>query len=346
MKKVIGVSVAAAIAVALNGCGGSSSTEDTNIGTAYYLDNAVEGVSYACGSVTGTTEEDGAFSFEKGESCTFTLAGITLREEAAENLVDGKKIVEDNVKVAQLLQSIDADGDLENGIQITPSVVEAVSKAVEALDDPEKVLEETSVMELVVEAAGGELRSEEEVVQHLAQTQTEVTKELLAGKTFYLAYIDHDIEKIEKLEVNTDATSLTWTEIKGGSESGTDPVTISGQSFFTGDEEHIIENITDKYIEVLTKDDDGDDLNRLYYSQSDAQAYLDSLGGDEDDTTQSGDTEPITKFSTEWLDGKTIYVNDKDGDEEGTRYIKVTFTKTKINIEEYDKDAELIHSRP
>ena len=44
------------------------------------------------------------------------------------------------------------------------------------------------------------------------------------------------------------------------------------------------------------------------------------------------------------LDGTTVYVNDKDGDEEGARYIKATFTKTEIEVKEYDKDAELIHS--
>jgi|GEM_PF-4777929 len=72
---------------------------------------------------------NGKFIFEKGEKCTFSIAGIKLREVPADELKDGKKVLEDDLQVARFLQSIDSDGDLINGIQITPEVLEVLSDA-------------------------------------------------------------------------------------------------------------------------------------------------------------------------------------------------------------------------
>jgi len=169
----------------------------------------------------------------------------------------------------------------------------------------------------------GHVVTQEEATAHLETTQltvaTEETKALLAGKTFYLAYIDEDVERIEKLEVNADATSLTWTVIKGGDDSGVDPVTIEGTSFFTGNEEHIIQGSQDQYLEVLTNNN----LDRLYYSQADAEAYLDSL---------------VTTDAKSILSGKTFYYIDDTLYEDGL--YADSFTDTTLIEKEYDKDGK------
>ena len=65
MKKYIKTSILSLSAsTILIGCGGSNGSTNTNTGTAYYLDSAVEGVSYKCGIKEGTTDKDGAFKFE------------------------------------------------------------------------------------------------------------------------------------------------------------------------------------------------------------------------------------------------------------------------------------------
>jgi hypothetical protein len=343
-KSIVKSSLALGAILALNACGGGSSSVAT--GDAYYLDSAVAGVNYKCGSVEGITDKDGKFTFEEGQSCTFYLGDVKLREMDASVLEDGKKIVEEDVQVATILQSLDVDGNPDNGIELTAEVVEAFSNALQAAETatlPQTATELAAVVATIESNEtieyDGHVVTQEEATAHLETTQltvaTEETKALLAGKTFYLAYIDEDVERIEKLEVNADATSLTWTVIKGGDDSGVDPVTIEGTSFFTGNEEHIIQGSQDQYLEVLTNNN----LDRLYYSQADAEAYLDSLGGDAANALSDlivgktlyqncdGNIESITfgtdgvlRFSddssteTYRIDGNTIYTNDGDGE--------------------------------
>jgi len=377
MKKVIGVSVAAAIAVVLSGCGSSSDgdtgTEEQAVveqptetspavetGTGYYVDSAIAGVAYVCGTQRGITGQEGEFTFEKGASCQFSLASIPLREVNATDLEEGKRIIEDNVKVAQLLQSIDADNNLTNGIQITEEIVEVVSQAVESLNDPQEVLEETTVMQEVVANVGnvvtevpGELRSEAEVLEHLAQTQTEVTKELLAGKTFYVVVnldeSDGSSPELTKMEINSDASSVKFTNLETGNISE-QVIKIDGEKLiFVNDTDgsYTIISQADGYIYFDDRNADGskDGIgHRLYTNEADAQAYLDSLS--------SGDTEPITKFSTEWLDGKTLYFVQYDDfgydgeDEPGMQWnmARMDFTENTMSWTEYDLPDTSTHT--
>jgi len=216
MKKLVNLSLVTASAILIIGCGSSSSSVDT--ATAYYLDSAVSGVNYKCGSQEGITGVNGEFTFEKGESCTFYLGDIKLRDMDKTLLKDGAKIVEDDIKIATLLQSLDVDGNPDNGITLTPEVVEAVSATLKEDEEsklpstPEEIEALVASVENNVTNFEGHIVTEEEAQSHLESTQT---KALLAGKTFYLAYIDHDVQKIEKIVVNADATSATWTMIKG-----------------------------------------------------------------------------------------------------------------------------------
>ena len=118
----------------LSGGGGSSSGTQSgggvpsgSVGTAYYVDSAVKGVDYVCGSQRGTTDEEGAFRFEIGKECTFRLGNIQLRTLKANELSDGSIIIESDPKVAAMLQSLDDDGDPSNGIVIGEEVVKALA---------------------------------------------------------------------------------------------------------------------------------------------------------------------------------------------------------------------------
>jgi len=59
MKKILTMSAITASMLLLVGCGSSSSVET---GTANYLDSAVSGVNYKCGSQEGITGENGEFT--------------------------------------------------------------------------------------------------------------------------------------------------------------------------------------------------------------------------------------------------------------------------------------------
>jgi hypothetical protein len=94
MKKTsLMVSGVAIALLGLSGCGGGSGSsatqQTTTTGTGYYVDSAVIGVDYVCGDQKGKTGAGGEFTFEKGQNCSFTLAGIPLKTVPADNLVDG-----------------------------------------------------------------------------------------------------------------------------------------------------------------------------------------------------------------------------------------------------------------
>jgi len=140
----------------LIGCGGGSGTSSNNtttalsptaipttipttnsdkiVGTGYYVDSAVEGIDYSCGSEIGVTDSNGTFQFENGQNCTFTLGDIRLREINGSLLEDNITILEDNITVAQLLQTLDADGNATNGIQILNGTDRVVRDTIDSLD--------------------------------------------------------------------------------------------------------------------------------------------------------------------------------------------------------------------
>jgi len=119
--------------VLLLGCGGSggdaggTNTVSENLNTGYYLDSAVAGVSYECGSKTGTTDSEGKFYFANSVNCTFSYNGIILRETDAKDLQPNVKVYEDNIYVGRFLQSMDQDGISGNGIQILKEVGEILT---------------------------------------------------------------------------------------------------------------------------------------------------------------------------------------------------------------------------
>lgn len=92
----------------------------------FYVDSAVEGVDYKCGEQNGTTDSNGTFRFEAGKECLFTLGNIVLREFNTTELEDNVVIVEKDIDNARLLQTLDNDGDSDNGIKITRAVLDTI----------------------------------------------------------------------------------------------------------------------------------------------------------------------------------------------------------------------------
>ncbi len=68
----------------VTGCSQSGGEEmgDTSL-TAFYIDEAVAGIAYECGLQQGFTDENGAFTFEDGKDCTFSIGDVVLRTTKA-----------------------------------------------------------------------------------------------------------------------------------------------------------------------------------------------------------------------------------------------------------------------
>src|SRR5687767_6001025 len=91
-----------------------------------FIDSVVAGIHYETETQSGETDAEGRFNYLPGETVTFSLGGITLPAVQASDTVMLLMVFEINdfmdqrvVNLGCLLQSLDDDGDLANGIQIT-----------------------------------------------------------------------------------------------------------------------------------------------------------------------------------------------------------------------------------
>ncbi len=122
----------------LSGCGGDSSDRPAKAeaakGEAYFVDNAVSGLRYQCGSEGfKLTGEQGLLSCDAGQTVSFYVGDILLGQArmaagtgfitpltlaTVEGVVDENKMA----NIARFLISLDMDADPNNGIQIDPDV--------------------------------------------------------------------------------------------------------------------------------------------------------------------------------------------------------------------------------
>lgn len=136
MDKTFFAGVAIAAVLAMTGCGGSSSSGsggDAATRTAHFVDNAVTGLHYTCGSSgTKTTGEQGVLRCPDGSTARFLIGDIEL----GETVVNGNTVFitpadlagedadeNDNtvINISRFLISVDADQNLANGIQVDPA---------------------------------------------------------------------------------------------------------------------------------------------------------------------------------------------------------------------------------
>lgn len=124
-------------------CGGGGSDGSTSpppppaatFADGVFIDSAVEGLTYQSGSnASGTTDADGTFTYEEGVSITFSLGGITLG-----TLPDGKALVspydfgaQQAENMARLLQTLDADRNHANGIDLTAAATALTATTLDA----------------------------------------------------------------------------------------------------------------------------------------------------------------------------------------------------------------------
>ncbi len=99
------------------GGGGSSSTLFSNSISGQFIDGPVAGLTYECSSgKVGITDENGRFVCEANDYITFKIGDITIGSTEVNQTITPYTLYPGNeeaaVNVAQLLQSLDDDGDL------------------------------------------------------------------------------------------------------------------------------------------------------------------------------------------------------------------------------------------
>ena len=135
------------LSLAACGGGGGSSTEDgdslDNIGTGgpdpqpasqlltgRFVDAEVDGMQYFTATQSGVTDADGSYNYLPGESVTFFLGDIVLPAADAGPVVTPLDVFSTDsiadprvINLTRLLQSLDVDGNPDNGITLSDSAV-------------------------------------------------------------------------------------------------------------------------------------------------------------------------------------------------------------------------------
>lgn len=121
--------VAASFALLMTACGGGGSSSSRSVDTSeigVFTDGPVSGVAYKTETRSGVTNASGEFRFFPGETVTFTIGDVDLPSVAATGritpldmgTVTNGELSNEVINILRLLQTLDEDGDPDNGIQI------------------------------------------------------------------------------------------------------------------------------------------------------------------------------------------------------------------------------------
>lgn len=129
--------------VAAIGCSGLGSSVSSTPGvlTGVFIDGPVAGITYKTPTVGGMTDATGTFKYKEGEEVTFSIGRVVLGSAAGKpvltplDIAAGAKDTSDQrvVNISVLLQTLDQDGNPENGITIsrkTASFVDQYGKEI------------------------------------------------------------------------------------------------------------------------------------------------------------------------------------------------------------------------
>ncbi len=134
----VSVVVATALAV-LAGCS-SGGSDETEAKTGVFIDSAVEGLFYSTASQSGTTDADGTFTYLAGEVVSFYIGDILIGSAEGQDVLTPLEFVPDAVdashpevtNILRFLQSLDEDGDPDNGITISElTITQAQSQSLD-----------------------------------------------------------------------------------------------------------------------------------------------------------------------------------------------------------------------
>jgi hypothetical protein len=197
-------------------------------------------------------------------------------------------------------------------------IADELPKKIDGCEDNNSCVEE-SIEETIID------ENESQVIQ---DNETKRTKELVAGKTFYM--YDNESNSVQEVAFNAQADTLMDGEIE--------PITIKGNRLlFNNDSDGSYTVITEATDYLVFTDYHADgtlsgDGHKLYFNQSDAEAEV---------TSTPAQTSSLA-FTTSNLDGKVVYAISNEHEE--TKYVKSKFTTKQMITEIYNSNGELIDS--
>ncbi|MCG8670734.1 MAG: hypothetical protein MI867_15080 [Pseudomonadales bacterium] len=162
--------VAILSSLVLSGCGATLQGR--------FVDSAVQGLWYETETQEGYTDVNGTFNFLEGESVSFYLGQTLLGTVEAKDLVTPLDMLTDEdhpdklQNILRVLQSLDADSDSSNGIEITSEADEYLDQFTIPFNNPATIFQASSVVTDIVDAVtnGSDLISALDSFVHFRET--------------------------------------------------------------------------------------------------------------------------------------------------------------------------------
>ncbi|MEE8380106.1 MAG: hypothetical protein V3R49_07015 [Gammaproteobacteria bacterium] len=151
------VSILLILMFLLTACGGGGGGGGGGPLTGYFQDSPVSGLNYSCSpsGEAATTGTGGAFIYEAGDTCTFSLGAVILGSTTAGAIITPVELVSGGtpshptvINIVQLLTTADDNGNLSDGINIPPAASTAAETATVIIASPDF---DTEVVQLVNE---------------------------------------------------------------------------------------------------------------------------------------------------------------------------------------------------
>jgi hypothetical protein len=147
IKKVQITVIAGLAALICVGCSAGGSESDAGADTTFasavlvegvFVDSPVEGLGYMTQTHAGITDAEGRFTCFEGEMISFMLGDVMLGQAIAGEVITPMDFLDESempfdvthpmiTNMGRFLQSLDSDGDPENGITISPEVREEMT---------------------------------------------------------------------------------------------------------------------------------------------------------------------------------------------------------------------------
>lgn len=170
----------------MSGCGRNASNSSATTSKGVFVDSPVEGLNYKTDTLKGITGPNGEFQYHTGEMVVFSIGDVVIGSAVGDAIITPLHLgpqysYADNtgINISRFLQSLDADGVLDNGIQITPEIREEMKGRIISFAKPTAEFEDDNIKSLfgalntksVFTFSGqGRLKTELEARTHLIQS--------------------------------------------------------------------------------------------------------------------------------------------------------------------------------
>ena len=207
------------LAGCFSGSSGSSSGSGGQSGTGVFVDSPVSGLTYSADGTAARTDEQGRFSYDSGQRLSFSVGGLELGSAPGADVITPVDLVEGAdagdaavINISRLLQSLDSDGNLNNGIQLSEAIDQALKDYLEANLLTDLDFADTAAFEATMNGLLNSLNEQELFAENGNNQQRTLRSPLQAWQ-----HLNDSLAQLDGVELNEDYLPVIF--IHGGAGS-------------------------------------------------------------------------------------------------------------------------------